>query len=430
MTIVIGILVFSLLVLVHEFGHFLLAKRAGIGVTEFAIGMGPRLVSWGKGETVYCIKLIPFGGSCMMLGEDEDSACENAFSKKSVWARISVVAAGPVFNMIFGFVIAILITALGGINPPVVYRVTPGGAAQQAGLQTGDVITSLGGKRISLGRDLDIWSFNHTLSDEPLSVTWERGGESMSGQLYTRVEGWRMGIQYYANEEPAALSLVSGDGAAGRAGLQAGDVLTSVNGVPTPTGSALSAYFDEHPADGSPLTVAYRRGDAALTATVVPEPYRTYDTGFAAAYYYEDSANPLDWLVYGAREMRFWFSYTLMSLRMLVSGQVGLRDMAGPVAIVDTIGTAVESGVEAGGFLPALLNVLSLVILLNVNLGVMNLLPIPALDGGRLIFLLIEAVRGKPIPPDKEGMVHTAGFVLLMVLMAFIFFNDIWRLIG
>ena len=148
--IIFAILIFSIIILFHELGHFLFAKRAGIRVNEFCIGLGPTLVGFTKGETKYSIKLLPFGGSCMMLGEDEAAGEEGSFGSKSALARISVIAAGPIFNFIMAFVAAVIITGCVGYDPAVVYRASDGFPAQEAGIQTGDVITEMNGKHIQL----------------------------------------------------------------------------------------------------------------------------------------------------------------------------------------------------------------------------------------------------------------------------------------
>ena len=141
----------------HLFGHFLLAKKNGIGVTEFSVGMGPRIVSFVRGETRYSLKWIPFGGSCMMMGEDEDLPDEKSFNNKSVWARISVIFAGPFFNFLLAFVLALIVLGNGGVNPAYVYGVEEGGAAAQAGLKTGDVITKINNRNITIGRDIELY---------------------------------------------------------------------------------------------------------------------------------------------------------------------------------------------------------------------------------------------------------------------------------
>ena len=154
MSIIISVLVFSVLVIIHEFGHFLLAKKNGIGVTEFSLGMGPRIVSFDAKGTKYSWKLIPFGGSCMMVGEDENSEREDAFGKKSVWARISVVAAGPIFNFLLALVLSVVYIGLEGYDQAKITYVDENYAAYEAGLREGDIITEYDGKDIVIFRDL------------------------------------------------------------------------------------------------------------------------------------------------------------------------------------------------------------------------------------------------------------------------------------
>ena len=164
---------------------------------------------------------------------------------------------------------------------------------------------------------------------------------------------------------------------------------------------------------------------------MTPEPYETEDLGFQAYYVYEEWDGNIGRLVSASlREVRYWLSYTAVTLRMLIGGKVGVRDLSGPVGIVSTIGSMVETGMENGGFTEALLNVLTMMVLLSVNLGVMNLLPIPALDGGRLLFILFEMIFRRKVPPKAEGIVHLIGFVLLMVLMVAVLFSDVLKLFG
>ena len=427
MKIIIAILIFSLLILFHELGHFLLAKACGVGVTEFALGMGPKLVSWGKGETKYAIKALPFGGSCTMVGEDEENPAPNAFGNKKAWQRFLVIAAGPCFNFLLAFLCSLVFIGAGGVNKPVVYSV--GKEAAEAGIRKGDVIRSVNGTKITLGREIPLYLYNHPL-DGTAEIVLERDGELLTKTLNTHREGWRMGISYMADESGCKLSSIAADSAAESAGLKAGDVLVSINGTKIESGKQLSAYFEEHPMDGSLLELVVMRDGEEKHFSFLPSHYETEELGFDAEYYYDETSRIgfFGLIRYSAKEVTYWIRYTLMSLRMLISGQVGMQDLSGPVGIVDTIGQAVEEGEKSGGFKDAALNVLMLMILLNANLGLMNLLPIPALDGGRLLFILIELVTGKRVPEKFEGLVHLVGFILLMALMVFVLFNDVLRL--
>lgn len=337
MSIILALLIFSVIVIVHELGHFLLAKYNKVTVTEFSVGMGPRLLSHEWGGTRYSLKLLPFGGSCMMVGEDEESEEEGSFGSKSVGARIAVVAAGPVFNFILAFVLSVILVTNLGYDDTVV-DVTPGYPAAEAGMQNGDELVKIGGSRVYVYREVSL--YNNIYQGSVAEVTYRRGGE----------------------EHTVTLQPVKDESGYYRYGFEKANVRTKGNVVQV--------------------------------------------------------------LKYSAAELRYWLKATVESLMMLVRGRAGLDDMSGPVGIVDAIGDTYEAN-RADGWYYVALSMIMMSVLLSVNLGVMNLLPIPALDGGRLVFLLLEAIRGKAVPQEKESMVHFLGFVLLMGLMVVVLFNDI-----
>lgn len=384
-----AILVFGLIILFHEFGHFLLAKRGGICVVEFSLGMGPRLLSTVKGGTRYSLKLFPFGGSCMMLGEDDDLSDEGrdekartdiagkaaygedefkstedahdgtnaektrsyagielapgatgvSFNETSVWTRFLVIAAGPIFNFILAFVCAFFVISYVGYDPAQVYDVVEGYPAAEAGLEPGDVITKINGKSIKIYRDV-------------------------------------------------------------------------------------LAYTSFH--QGETLNIEYRRGEKLYQAVLEPkysEENKSYMMGISGGVYNRPESVFVT-AKYSAYELRYWINLTFKSLEMIVKRQVTTDDIAGPVRIVSMIDTTVKESSEYG-LMVVLVNLANMCVLLSANLGIMNLLPIPALDGGRLVFIILEALRGRPIDREKEGMIHMAGMAVLMVLMVFILFNDI-----
>lgn len=339
--IIIALLIFSLIIVIHEMGHFLLAKKNGIYVTEFSVGMGPRIVSFVKGETRYSLKLFPFGGSCMMLGEDEASDDERAFGKKPVWARIAVIAAGPIFNFILAFVLSLFIVGSIGYDAPVIYEVMEGFPAQEAGIQAGDRIVKINNERINLYREISVY--------------------------------------------------------------------VQLN-------------------QGKKADIVYERDGKRYTATLEPkldEQSGNYLYGFKSGT--RVKGNALTTIKYSAHEVKYWIKLTMKSLEMMIQGKVTKDDVQGPVGMVNMIGDTYEESKSDGAFY-VWLNMLNISIWLSANLGVMNLLPLPALDGGRLVFLILEAIRGKAINQEKEGMVHFVGFMLLMLLMVFVMYNDIRRL--
>lgn len=344
MKIIVALIIFSIIILFHELGHFLLAKKNGIKVNEFSLGLGPTIVGFHKGETLYCIKLLPFGGACMMEGEDGESSDNGAFNSKSVWARISVVAAGPVFNFIMAIVFSFVIICATGYDKPVLTDVSEGYAAEEAGLMAGDTIVKMGSKRIHFYREISAYGMYH--EGETVEVVYERDGERYEAVLEPKY-----------NEE---------------------------------SGRYLYGFV------GSPMRV-------------------------------KDTNNVFVLAKYSIHEVGYWIYSTIESLGMMISGNVSVNDVSGPVGIVNVIGDSYEQSVSYG-FFQTLLQMLYICVFLSANLGVMNLLPIPALDGGRLVFLIIEAIRGKKVNPEKEGMVHFVGMLLLFGLMIVVMFNDIRKL--
>lgn len=426
MKFIIALLVFSVIILFHELGHFLLAKRNNIAVTEFSLGMGPRLLSTEKGGTRYSLKLFPIGGSCMMVGEDDDNTTEGSFNNASVWARISVVAAGPIFNFILAFVFAMIITSVVGYDPAKVLQVTEGSPAAEAGLQEGDVITEFQGRHISIGRDLDSYMNLHSLQDEEISLTYKRDGKKYDITYTADSEKrYMLGFYYMTEGEPQITQVMIGSSMA-EAGVMPGDIIREINGVAVADAKELQEYLSGHPLDGSEVTLGMERDGKVETIVATPQMTKTVDSGFVYNIYREKT-NFLGVMKYSAVEVRYWISSTIESLIMFVKGQFSVNDLSGPVGIIDVIGDSYEEAKEEGAVM-VWMQMLYWAILLSANLGVMNLLPIPALDGGRLVFLLIEAVRKKRLNPNVEGMIHFAGFMLLMLLMVFVMFNDFRRL--
>lgn len=341
-TILLFILVFGVIVISHEFGHFLLAKANGIHVVEFSVGMGPTLFSFQKKETKYSIKLLPIGGACMFEGEDglnakEGEASPGAFPNASVWARISTVVAGPLFNFILAFIVSLIMVQFIVIQEPVITEVTQESAAQEAGLLPGDRIISLNGSKVYLYQEVSV--FNQMNKGAEVTVVYERDGEKHSTVLTPRYD----------------------------------------------------------------------------------ETYGRYMFGIVNNSYVE--LKGLDGLKYAWYEVRSGVITTYKSLAMLIQGKVARTEVAGPVGMANIVGDIYEETKDSP--MDVFVNMLNIIMLLSVNLGILNLLPIPALDGGRLVFLLIELVRGKPMPPEKEGIIHFIGFVFFMILMVVVFFNDI-----
>lgn len=426
LNILVAIIIFSVIVVFHELGHFLLAKKNGIEVTEFSLGMGPRLLSTVKGNTRYSLKLFPIGGSCMMVGEDGEEDGPGSFGHASVWGRISVVAAGPIFNFILAFVFALVITSVMGYDPPKVLSVEENSPAEEAGLQVGDIITSFQGKHISIGRDISLYESLYGMQQDQIKMTVKRDGKKIDLNFKAASEKkYMLGFSYVPDGEPE-ITEVFVDGAIMKAGVLAGDVITAVDGTKVSTGEELQTYLGEHPLGENAVTITVSRDGKEKEFTVQPTVRTQVSTGFVYNLYREKT-NFFGVLKYSAVEVRYWISSTIDSLGLLIKGTFRVNDLSGPVGIVDAIGSSVEEA-KSEGTVVMWMQMFYWAILLSANLGVMNLLPLPALDGGRLVFLLIEAVTKKKVNPNIEGMIHFAGFVLLMALMVFVFMNDIKRL--
>lgn len=344
--ILIAVLLFGLIIFVHEFGHFFTAKLSGVKVNEFAIGMGPTIFKFHRKETQYSLRLFPIGGYCAMEGEDEESEEEGAFNNKPVWKRILVVCAGAVMNILLGIVLMmILLGQQDQFATTQIASFTENSALQSAGLQKGDFFYKIDGYRIYTDRDL---SFALSLAD-PSSVDLEvsRNGEILSFP------------------------------------------------------------------DVAFHTVENEDGTQSLQMDF---------------YIYGTQKNLGNFLIKSCADTVSVVRMVWVSLAGLVTGRFGLNDVAGPVGAATAISQAASIGLQQS-FGAAVNNILMMMLVITVNLGIVNLLPLPALDGGRLVFLLIEGVRRKPINPKYEGFVHAAGFAVLIGLMLVITYSDILRLI-
>ena len=427
MKIILAIFIFSAIILFHELGHFLLAKKNKIVVNEFSLGMGPRLLSTVKNGTRYSLKLFPIGGSCAMKGEDMEDEGPGTFNGAPVWGRIATVAAGPIFNYILAFVAAVIIVALVGYDPAEVTKVESGSTVAQAGLQKGDIIKEYQGYHIDLSRDLYLYMYLNSLSeDETVHMTVERGGKEVELSFKPDVQvRYLLGFNRTDASSLEVKSLIPGMGLS-ETGVEPGDVLTSINGVRLENAEDYNAYLEEHPLTDETVTITYERDGLEYETDVTPTESRTPVLNFSYNLAYT-KAEGFGVLKYAGLEVKYLIRSTLLSLKELLTGGLGVKDLSGPVGVVDAIGSTYEES-KSEGILAVWVNMLYMAALLSANLGVMNLLPLPALDGGRLVFLVIEAVRKKPVNRQVEGMVHFAGLMVLMVLMVVVMYNDILKI--
>lgn len=424
MSILIAALILGIVIIIHELGHFLIAKLNGIVVEEFSVGMGPRLLTTERGGTRYSLKAIPFGGSCMMRGEDEDDDAEGSFNSKSVPGRMSVIAAGPIFNFILAFFGAMIIISVIGYDPPQVLEVAEGSPEAKAGLQAGDVITEFDGKSIHLARELYTYLNLEGLQDKDITVSFLHDGKEQTITYHPATqERYMLGFTYNPTEDqPQILSLVQG-GVLQKAGLEAGDYIYAIDGNVLKTGTQLNEYFTDHPLDSQSLILTYLRDGLEYDVEVTPESVNYVEQGFSYNMG-RVKTTPLGVIKYSALEVKYWIGSTIDGFKMLFTGKIGMESVSGPVGVVNVIGDAYEES-KSEGTLITWLTMINMMILISANLGVVNLFPLPALDGGRLVFLIIEGLRGKPVNREAEGMVHFAGLLLLMALLVFVTFSDV-----
>lgn len=338
MKILISILVFGVIIAIHEFGHFSVAKLCGIKVNQFAIGMGPPIFKKQWGETEYSLRVLPIGGYCSMEGEDASSSDSRAFGNKPVIKRMAVVVAGAIMNIILGFILILITTCM---------------------------------------------------SDKIATTTISQFHKNDSGEI-------------------VASSYESG--------LREGDKIVKINNL-TVFNDADVAYKLQTTDENSFTVTVKRNGEKITLNNVVFEDTAT--TGRLDFYVEPQNKTFFSVISYSARDLVTTARMIWISLIDLVSGKYGFHDLSGPVGIVGAIGEASGLGIEY---------LLNLVTFITVNVGIFNLLPLPALDGGRFVFLVIEAIRKKKISPEKEGMIHFIGLALLMCMMLLVTINDVRNL--
>lgn len=325
-----AIFVFLLVVLVHEAGHFTVAKMVGIKVNEFAIGMGPKLIQRKKGETQYTLRALPIGGYVKMEGEDESSDDPRGFANVSVGSRIAVISAGAIMNFVLAIVVLSLVAFNVGVPSTTIDEIIEGSPAQEYGIVQGDRVVQIEGNPINNWEDI-VSTINSQDPGTFIQVQVDRGGEIVN------------------------------------------------------------------------LDVKPTLDEGRVVIGIVP----AYETGFFSA------------IKSGFQETWYFLKLMFQFLGMLFQGNVSTNDLAGPVGVINEIGNAASMGFTS---------VLYILGFISINLGFFNLLPIPALDGSKIVFLLIELLRGKPIDADKEGFIHFIGFVFLISLMLIVTYKDLIRI--
>jgi len=444
MTILVAIILLGVLIFVHELGHFLVAKRSGVGVLKFSLGFGPKLFGVKRGETEYLISALPLGGYVKMIGEDPgDHSAEatdprRSFSRKSVGTRASIILAGPLANLLLPILIFWGVFTFDG-QPyllPVIGTPEAGSPAAVAGLLPGDRVVAVDGQKIEAWDEA--LAAVRASSGRALTFTMRRDGRTFDVRLEPRplkiqdvfgqeIEVWDVGLQ-----EPLISTRIGplepGD-IAQKAGIKSGDQIVALNGVPVSDWEQMRKGIRSSP--GKPLRLTVEREGQRFDIVVTPrsikqrtakgeEEIGQIGIGPAPDSYYR-RLNPVSALVAGAQKTGEFSVLIVQGFVKLVQAKISPKTIGGPILIIQTAGEVVQRGAVP---------ILTFTALISINLAILNLLPIPVLDGGHLLFTLIEWLRGKPVSLRKREIAQQVGMVLIIGLMIFAFYNDLFRFLG
>jgi regulator of sigma E protease len=438
----------GILVAVHEFGHYWVAKKLGFKVLRFSIGFGkPLLMRVGRDadRTEYCVAAIPLGGYVKLLDEREgDVAPEElhrSFTRRPVWHRIAVLLAGPAMNLIFASVLYAVLAMVGAqVVKPVVGQVRLDSPAAAAGLQRGDEIVRVGDRKVDDVEDLQIALIRRFSGDGLVPLTVRRAGSEKSVVL--RVTEDRVALTEPGRLMPGlgfelatwrAKTMIQDappDSAGGRAGLRPGDRILSVDGQPVVNMMDFQSMVSNAP--GRDISIEVERGGSRLSivaavarvmeqgrpvgrlGVMLAEGTRAWPPGLLAM----RRSGPVDAMVLGAVKTWDMSSLTVQMLWRIVTGQVSAKNISGPISIAEFAGISAYLGLTA---------FISFLAIISVSLGVLNLMPVPLLDGGQIVYQLVEAVKGSPLSERAQNFGQQVGIALLVVLMSLAFYNDISR---
>ncbi|MGN1044140.1 MAG: M50 family metallopeptidase [Acutalibacteraceae bacterium] len=345
--IIFAVLLFNLIIFLHELGHFFWAKKFGVQVNEFALGMGPRVFKFKKGETLFSLRALPIGGFCEMEGEDERSDNPKSFENKKAWQKIIIIASGGIMNLILGFALTFILLAQSpAIASTTIRSFENDAVSSSTGLMTGDEILKINNSKIYAFKDIAFNISAFETSDFDVEVRRDNQIVNLKNVNFKTVENtdgsFSPGIDFLV--EPIEKNFIN----------------------------LIKCTFSE-------------------TASTIKIVWR--------------------------------------SLGGLVTGKISFKKTSGPIGIASEIGKITNEGLKSGAFI-AVINIINIMAIITINLGIFNLLPLPALDGGRLVFLFVELITGKKVNPKYEGIIHTIGFVLFILFMIWMSYSDILKLIG
>jgi regulator of sigma E protease len=422
------VFVLGVLIFVHELGHFLMARRIGVRVLTFSLGFGPKLLSFRRGDTEYCISAIPLGGYVKMAGEnpeDTRTGAEDEFLSKTKWQRFQVLVMGPLMNIVLAIVVMAIVLYQGAQLPAfeqqsvIVGTFSPNSAGERAGLKLGDRIVTIDGKPV------DTWEqFSMAIlpkAKREVSIGYMRNGQQGALTVVPDAQGkfemGDLGVQPTIHPEVVAVS--KGE-PADEAGLQGGDIVLAAGGEQSVTYDHLLTAIKSHSHQALPLTV--KRGDRVFDIVVTPRPIGTKVMIGAQINAFETHTvepGPLEAVKLSFAKNWEWTRLIVQTLAGLFTRETSVKQLMGPVAIADLSGTAAQAG---------WIQLFSLMAMISLNLGLLNLMPVPVLDGGHIFILSLEGLARRDFSMKVKEKMLLAGFVLLLMLMVTVIYNDLMRI--
>ena len=410
------IFLLGFLILIHESGHFLIAKLFKVKVEEFAIGFGPKIFTKQGKETKYELRLIPLGGFVRMEGEEQRSDSERSFNNASIPKRMGIVAAGAIVNIVFGILVYFIIVAVVGNNVSnIVDTTNEGYIASEVGIISGDKIEKINNKKIRLKSDID--EILQNCNGEELTLLIERNNEEKEIKLkpteeFTKSTGIYVSQAQTGDKATQIIQIEKGSNAE-KDGLQANDVIKTINGVDV-TGDVQKLVNEIQNTTSDKAKIEVERNNEIIELELTIDSIPTYYLGINFKMAENNFTNNIYYAFYRTGD---FLASIAENIKMLFTGNVGLDQMTGPIGISNMVS-------QTTGFA----DFMYLLALVSISLGITNLLPIPALDGGKLLILLIEAIRRKPMKEELEIGIQLVGFFILISLSIIISYKDILRI--
>jgi regulator of sigma E protease len=421
--------VLGVLIFVHELGHFLAARRHGVRVLTFSLGFGPKILKVTRGDTEYCISAVPLGGYVKMAGEnpeDPRSGQPDEFLSKTKWQRFQILFAGPAMNILLAVVVTAFVLAIQGVRVPIYFdqpamigSVVSGSPAEKAGLKRGDRIIGVSGDTIATWKDLDV-AIGIRRPNRDISVTVLRGGQPVAMSV-TPVADAKYGVSdigVQPDANPVITRVLAGQRAE-QAGLKAGDIILSVNGERMATRTQLIDVISR--SGEKPIQITVRRGEGEEIVKATPEqqgqkgwlgvelsePYKSFTPG------------PFEAIKLSVEHNIESSGIIFRTLGGLFTGETSVKQLQGPVGIAQLSGESAQEG---------FITLLSLMAMLSINLGILNLMPVPVLDGGHILIMALEGIARRDFSMQVKEKMLLAGFVVLMMLMVTVIYNDLTRI--